>query len=90
MGSQGTIGRMLELTGMTAAVAGRCFGATAIHREMIAALPRFRGHAASFRLPAGLKLLQRTTVGHYGNLRDLGARFAPRAVIERILDETGN
>jgi predicted unusual protein kinase regulating ubiquinone biosynthesis (AarF/ABC1/UbiB family) len=65
------------------------FGASAIHREMITALPRFRGHAASFRLPVGLMLLQRTNIGHYGNLRTLGARFAPRAVIERILDETG-
>ncbi|HUT78684.1 MAG TPA: hypothetical protein VM285_13400, partial [Polyangia bacterium] len=65
------------------------FGVSSIHREMISALPRFRIHASSFRLPVGLMLLQRTNIGHYGNLRNLRARFAPRGVIERILDETG-
>jgi predicted unusual protein kinase regulating ubiquinone biosynthesis (AarF/ABC1/UbiB family) len=65
------------------------FGASDIHRRMISALPRFRDRAAAFRLPVGLMLLQRTNVGHYGNLRNLRSRFVPRVVIERILDETG-
>jgi predicted unusual protein kinase regulating ubiquinone biosynthesis (AarF/ABC1/UbiB family) len=65
------------------------FGTSTIHREMIAALPRFRVHAASFRLPVGLMLLQRTNIGHYGNLRNLRSRFSLRRVIEGILDATG-
>ena len=66
------------------------FGASTLHRRMVSALPRFREHAGAFQLPIGLMLVQRTNVGHYGNLRNLRARFRPRDVIEDVLGGGGD
>jgi predicted unusual protein kinase regulating ubiquinone biosynthesis (AarF/ABC1/UbiB family) len=64
------------------------FGASTLHREAIAMLPRYREQVRSFRLPIGLMLVQRTNVGHFGNLRYLGARARVGRVLRECLELT--
>ena len=58
-------------------------GASRIHLQAHRLLSHLRTHLRSFRLPAGLLLLQRVNLGYYGNLRKLRARVYLRPIIER-------
>jgi predicted unusual protein kinase regulating ubiquinone biosynthesis (AarF/ABC1/UbiB family) len=60
-----------------------------VHLKALKLLPSLKRHAASFTLPAGLMLVQRVNVGHYGNLRKLGARVRLRQIIEMNLKGEG-
>ena len=63
------------------------YGASRLHHKILVKFPEYKEAARSFRLPVGLMLAQRTFVGLYGNLRNLGARVNGGAVLARVLDQ---
>jgi predicted unusual protein kinase regulating ubiquinone biosynthesis (AarF/ABC1/UbiB family) len=57
-------------------------GSSTIHKTVLKQVPKLKKHINSFRLTAGLMLIQRVNVGYYGNLRALGSRVRCREIIE--------
>jgi predicted unusual protein kinase regulating ubiquinone biosynthesis (AarF/ABC1/UbiB family) len=60
-------------------------GGSTIHRNALKLLPDFRKYIRSFRVTAGMLLVQRVNVGYYGNLRALSARVRCRQIIENAV-----
>jgi predicted unusual protein kinase regulating ubiquinone biosynthesis (AarF/ABC1/UbiB family) len=59
------------------------YATSMIHREVLKLVPGFIAkHIRSFQPPVELVFLDRVVVGHYGNLRRLGARLHTRGLLE--------
>lgn len=58
---------------------GYDFGASKLHEQVLARTPEFLRRLESFQPPAQIAFIDRALVGHFGNLRNLGARgsFGP-------------
>ncbi|MCH9687980.1 MAG: AarF/ABC1/UbiB kinase family protein [Deltaproteobacteria bacterium] len=61
------------------------FGASQLQNEAIKLVPGSLKYLSSFQPPAELVFLDRVVVGHYGNLRTLGARGQYRPLLEAYL-----
>lgn len=62
------------------------FADAAIQREALTLVPGFLAkYAQAFKPPAELVFLDRAVIGHYGNLRTLGARCHLRPLLDRYL-----
>jgi predicted unusual protein kinase regulating ubiquinone biosynthesis (AarF/ABC1/UbiB family) len=52
------------------------FGPSRMRRQLLAMVPMFREHHASLQPPVRIVFFNRMLAGHFGNLRQLGSRFA--------------
>jgi predicted unusual protein kinase regulating ubiquinone biosynthesis (AarF/ABC1/UbiB family) len=64
------------------------YGTATLHRQALEHVPDFIArHITSFTPPAELVFVDRVVVGHYGNLRRLGARGRFRELLEPYLEQ---
>lgn len=65
------------------------YGSATLHRQALEHVPAFIArHITSFTPPAELVFVDRVVVGHYGNLRRLGARGRYRELLDPYLANT--
>jgi predicted unusual protein kinase regulating ubiquinone biosynthesis (AarF/ABC1/UbiB family) len=62
------------------------YGSARLHEGVMKLLPQALSKILAFKPPRDVVYIDRAVVGHYGNLRHLRARFAPRVLLDPYLE----
>lgn len=62
------------------------YGASNIHDGVMRLVPGFLKKVNAFKPPREVVFIDRAIIGHYGNLRNLGARFSPGALLPPYME----
>ncbi len=61
------------------------YGNSMIHEGVMKQVPGLLKRLSSFQTPPEVVFIDRAIVGHYGNLRNIGARFAPATLLPEYM-----